>query len=262
MATEAPVAPAQEQTPTTPAQQVSQQPAQEQAPVEQPAPQAPSIGDPQQPAQEPPASTDDGGKVTYEPTGDAALDVALSFVGSLGISSEHPAMRATASGDFSLIEAHLATMGDKAQGWQQMVQLAKDAYQRNETARTEAAAKTQQVVHAVAGSPDAWNTIVAWASENATADEKQQINAMFDAGPVQARAAAVLLKQQYDKAAGTVVNPANPVRKGASGSTTQSQESLSPAEYAAEVRKLHAQLGPRMEQSQEYAALRSRLRAR
>lgn len=233
------------------------------APAADPAP-APVI-DPKLSAEPAPANpqaaaADPAGEaetVSYDKTGDVGLDMALDFVGKLGIKSDHPAMAATATGDFSLIKAHLASMGDKAQGWEQFVALAEASYTRQtQEAETQAKAISAAVV-AVAGTPEAWAAIKDWASKNATADEKSAINAMFDAGPVQARAAAIMLRDLHAKAAGTTVNPKSAVRKDASADTVTTG-ALNQREYAAEVRKLHAKLGTRMEQSQEYAALRQR----
>lgn len=235
------------------------------APAAAPAP-APvvetTLGDPAAPAATPatpeaPAPAT-GETVAYDPTGDVGLDIALGFVGKLGIAADHPAMQATATGDFSLIKAHLATMGDKAQGWEQMVALAEASFTRTSAAAADTKAKVSAAVVQVAGSADTWNTIKSWASANATPDEKAQINSMFDAGPVSARAAAILLKDAYSKANGTVVEPKSAVNNGASGAASATAGPLSPKQYAAEVRELHNKLGTRMETSSEYAALRRR----
>ncbi len=169
-------------------------------------------------------------------------------------------MQATATGNFDLISAHLATLGDKARGWEQMVALAKDAYDRSETAKAETAQKVSDAVVQVAGNAETWAEIRNWAAKNADPDEKAAINAMFDAGPVQARAAAVMLKNLYQAAGGTVVNPKSATRDGAGGQPT-SQGPLSAKDYSNEVRALHAKLGTRMETSPEYAALRQRYAA-
>jgi hypothetical protein len=198
--------------------------------------------------------------VTYETTGDAGLDVALSFVGNLGIGPEHPAMVATAKGDFSLIEAHLATLGDKATGYQQMVQLAKDAYGRSEATKAATAQKVSAAVLAVAGGQEQWDAVKAWAGKEASPEEKTALNAMFDAGPVQARAAAMLLTTMYRDASGTTVNPKKAVGQGSAGTQVPSDGPLNPREYHAAVQQLRTTLGSRMDASPEYAALRARLR--
>lgn len=248
-----------------------QVPAQGQQP--QPAPQVPADpaaapAAPAAPLVEPPkvevdqvASEDLGdGTVAYQPTGDAALDVALGFIGNLGIDGTDPAVVAAANGEFALLEAKLATLGDKAQGWQQMVNLAKDAYQRAQVRFKDHVEKTDKAILGVVQSADNWNAIKAWAASNATPEEKAAVNAMIDAGPVQARAAATLLLNAYRKATGTVINPASPTRTNASGEApTDNGGKLSPREYSQAVADLHRKLGSRMESSPEYRALRQRL---
>lgn len=240
------------------------------APAASPAPAAAPVKlDEQTPTPSPtptptPAPADTGGDpapITYDPTGDTALDVALSFVGKLGISMEHPAMQATATGDFSLIKAHLATMGDKAAGWEQMVALAEGSYTRTSEAQAATATAVATAVHAVAGSPEAWAEVKAWASTKATPEEKADLNAMFDAGPRQARAAAMMIMEAYSKATGTVTKPASAVKQGTAGVGNNSTGKLSARDYHGEVRALRGKFANdvSMAQSPEYAALRQRL---
>jgi len=252
------------------AQTPEQQGQQQQAPANQQQAQEPAqVIDPkldaqqQQPTQTPAQSEAPAGDapIEYEPTGYPGLDVALGFVGKLGIGLDHPAMQATSTGDFSLIKAHLATMGDKAQGWEQMVALAEEAYQQNETKKTETAQKVSAAVISVAGSPEAWNEMKAWAQANADQAEKDAINAMFDAGPIQARMAAMYIAEAYRKAPGNTVKPNSALRQTAgAGQAVNSNAPLTPGEYAAAVRDLRGKLGNRMDASPEYAALRARLR--
>lgn len=212
------------------------------------------------PAAAPAAAPASETPISYEPTGDTGLDVALNFVGNLGIAQDHPAMLATETGDFSLIKAHLATMGDKARGWEQMVALAEQAHERHAAAALDTATKVAAACVAVAGGEAQWAAIQAWATKNADPAEKVQINAMFDTGPVGARAAVTLLRDAYSKANGTVVKPDAATREVSAGaSTVPDTGKLSPREYGAEVRKLHQKLGNRMDQSHEYAVLRARL---
>lgn len=218
----------------------------------------PLVAPPSAVVDEVPSNTGDDGVVTYEETSDAGLNVALAFVGKMGIAGNDPAMVAAANGNFSLIEAQLATLGDKAQGWQQMVALAKEAFARSETMAVEASAAIDKAVVAVVGSAENWKAISTWAAGTATPEEKASINAMLDAGPFQARAAASILLEAYSKAKGTIVNPAS-VSRNASGDTVQTNTKLTPREYHAQVGELHRKLGSRMEASPEYRALQSRL---
>lgn len=240
---DAPASPAQ--TPVTPT-----------TPEPKPAPVKidPAPNQPEAPTSEP----GDNGEVIYEPTGDVRLDVALEFIGRLGIGSDHQAMQAAIKGDLSLLKATLATMGDKARGWEQMVALAEQANVDAAKAADELAAKVQQAVHSVAGGEAQWSTALAWAAKNATPEEKTALNAMFDAGPVQARAAAMAIMDAYGKAGGTVVNPANPTKNLSGTSPAATNSALSPRDYAAAVRDLRAKLGNRMDASPEYATLRAR----
>ena len=201
----------------------------------------------------------EGGAIEYEPTGDPALDVALSYLGGLGFAGDSDAMQRAAKGDFTLLEAQLAVMGDKARGYERMVALAKSAYAASETQRTEVLKKTEGAIVQVVGSVEEWKAITTWAAANADPEEKAAINKMIDAGPVQARAAASLLLSAYQKAQGTKVTPAPAVRDAA-GSVVISQGPLSSKDYATAVRELHQKLGNRMEGSQEYADLQRRYR--
>jgi hypothetical protein len=196
--------------------------------------------------------------ISFEPTGDSGLDVALSFVGALGIAGDHPAMVAAGDGNFDLISAHLAAMGDKARGYQQYIQLAKDAHGRITAAATAEAEKVTAAVHAIAGGATEWGLILAHAAANGSPEEKAQLNELFDSGMMGARAAAKLLTDTYRAAKGTVVNPASATR-GQSGNVADTTNGpLSNREYHAAVQALHRQLGNRMDASPEYAALRAR----
>lgn len=205
------------------------------------------------------SETGEDGSIQYAPTGDAALDVALDFIGRVGIAGDDPVIAAAAKGDFSLLEARLATIGDKAQGWQQMVNLAKDAYTRSQAKYGEQIKATDAAIIAVVESPENWTAIKNWAAANADPEEKAAINKMIDAGPVQARAAATLLLQAYKKATGTVINPANPTRNASGVPVADGNGKLTSREYSNKVAELHRKLGSRMESSPEYKALRGRL---
>lgn len=199
-------------------------------------------------------------EVQFDATGDPGLDVALGFMGKLGLSAEHPAMAAAINGDFGMLKATLATMGDKSRGWEQMVALGEDAFARQAAKATELATKTTAAVHSIAGGEAQWNAVQSWAKDNASPEEKAEINKLFDSGIFGARAAALLLTDKYRTATGTVVQPGNALRPGASTTPTDSNARLSAPEYAAAVRVLHQKMGNAMDASPEYAALRARLR--
>lgn len=196
--------------------------------------------------------------VSYQPTGDAGLDLALDYIGNLGLGPDHPAVVAAADGAFEKLEATLEAMGDKAKNSDKYVALAKAAYQRtaDQTAATEAAVKATVVE--VAGGSEQWEAIKKWSGQNADPDEKAAINEMLKSGPVQARAAAALLLNAYNSASGTVVTPKSVVKDDTVPNTPTTNGALSPQDYQAEVRKLRGQMGFRMEGSEEYKALQSR----
>ncbi len=235
-------APAQEQTPTPPV--VTE------GTITPPAPELPTL-----------QSEQEDGETTFEysPTGNAGLDVALAFVGSLGFGGETPAMQAAATGDFSILEAQLAALGDKAKGWERMVTLAKDAFEQSKSAAAAKASASEQAILSVVGGTEEWDAIKQWAAKNATPEEKAEINRLVDGGPVSARAAATLLRDTYRKATGTVVLPKNAAPNAGNTPAAADNSRLSRAEYGKEVRALYAKLGSRMEGSQEYAALQKRL---
>lgn len=245
--------PAGTEQPTTPAAPAAapetQAPAQEQPSLVTP-PAAPNALDSGEP--------DAAGVVEYAPTGNPALDVSLTFFGSLGLGASDPAIASAAKGDFTVLEAKLAVMGDKAQGWQQMVALAKQAYTDSANKVAENQKKIDAAILAVAQSKENWSAVVAWAAKNADPAEKAEINRMIDAGPVQARAAATLLLEAYKKATGTAINPRDPAGN-ASGVSEISGGPLNARDYANAVADLHRKLGSRMEGSAEYRALQRRL---
>jgi hypothetical protein len=197
--------------------------------------------------------------VEYEATGDPGLDLALAFVGNLGIGTDHPAMKAAMAGDYTLIEYTLAQMGDKAKGWENHVALAKAADAKAAEGREATATATKAACEKAAGGAQAWTDIQKWAAENADAEEKAAINQLFDSGPVGARLVATALKVMFAQAKGTVITPADPTR-GVSGTNANTNAALSPREYHAEIQSLKQRLGRGFETSDEYAALGRRLR--
>lgn len=198
------------------------------------------------------------GVVSYEPTGDVGMDMALSFVGKLGLGMDHPAMAATLQNDFGPLRAFLATLGDKATGWEAMVNLAEDRNKAFGEKAATAAKAINTAVSSVLG--ESQKDILAWASKAATPEEKRSINAMLRADPVQARAAAATLLQAYQAAGGTVVTPASAVRDPSGGNPDkQSLGRIGNKEFAVEAGKLSRRFGPAYQKTPEYAALSRRL---
>lgn len=222
-------------------------------------PAAPSAAAPPAP---PPATPGGDEPIVYAPTGDAGLDLALKFVGDRGLDVDHPAMRAAENGDFSLIKAYLASMGDKAQGWEQYVALAEKAVAGKAEAAAAQVAKTTQIVHDAVGGPEAWGQIQAWAKDNADPDERSAINDAFAKGGFIAKAVAEKLANLHRNATGTVVKPAEAVRGGNPSVTANSNTLLNPREYAAAVQELARRVGAnKIDDHPEYAALKLRARA-
>ena len=220
------------------------------APAALPAPAAEVIG------AEPAAAVDTG--VAYKETGDPGLDVALNFIGSMGLGPDHAAVIAAVDGDFTLLNATLEAMGDKAKGYQQFIALAKASHERAavETAATQTAVTA--AVNEAAGGADQWAAVKAWAGANADPAEKDAINAMLSAGPLQARAAAIMLAGLYADAGGTTVPPRTAASPNASPAANASG-ALSPADYATALRELRSGLGGRdLDSSPQYAALKAR----
>lgn len=202
----------------------------------------------------------DGSRFDYRETGDPALDTALAYIGDRGLGPDHPAVIDAVDGKFERLEAVLEALGDKAPGWQRIVALAKDAHLRSADKQAKTQTSITSAVHEAAGSAENWDAIKAWAGQNADPAEKAEINAMLTAGPLQARAAALLLQGLYNGAGGTTVNPDQVVVPNAGGAPNANSGALSRHEYAEAVRALRTQLGSRMDDSQEYAALRARAR--
>jgi len=199
-----------------------------------------------------------GEAVTYQPTGDANLDLALAFVGKHGLGPEHPAIVAATQGDFGQLKALLAEKG--VPGYEAYVALAEKGYQDNLAREAEKVQAIRQIVVQAAGDEATWNETLAWASANAEPDEKEAVNAALSQGGVVAEAMAAFLVNQYHSATGTTYAPAAPVVKpeAARGAANPSGGALSPVEYGKAVAELRRTRGETFEQSPEYRALQVR----
>src|SRR5574337_623418 len=185
--TQAPGAPALPEGVPAPAQQGTQPPAgapvaptQGQPPAQAPAAAPAPVALDGAPADDKVPNPDTSNTYSYEPTGDAGLDYALNFIGQQGYGDAHPAVIAATKGDFSLIEAELATKN--VPGAAQVVALAKQAYERHaqETAKQEA--ELSAFAAQAAGSAETWAVVRAWAAQEATPQEKAQVNAALAQG--------------------------------------------------------------------------------
>ena len=195
----------------------------------------------------------------YEPTGDAGLDYALDFIGKLGYSDAHPAVRAAITGDFSLIRAELSTRG--VQGADAVVKLAEDAHARFAAKESEQAQVLQSYAHEAAGGEQNWDVVRAWASKEATPAEKADVNAALAKGGMVAKAMIRELVHLY-KQSNTLPQDGKAVSKTA-GTPASNATPLTAQAYAQAVDELYRKLGPGATNSPEYAQLqKQRLAAR
>ena len=206
------------------------------------------------------AELNDNSAAEYEPTGDVGLDMALAFVGKAGISSDHPAMVAAQTGDFSILKATLAAKG--VPGWEQFVALGESAYTKSTAANAEKATRDRAAVEAIVGGPEEWKAIQTWAGANATPAEKAEINALLNAGGLAAKGAVKYLMDVYAAANNVVREPKEAVSSNAGrasgASVAAAAGPLDARGYAAAVQELSVKLGGRMEDSKEYATLQQR----
>lgn len=254
-------APAPAQQGTQPPAGAPAAPAQGQPPAQTPAAAPAPVALDGAPAEDKVPNPDTSNTYSYEPTGDAGLDYALNFIGQQGYGDAHPAVIAATKGDFSLIEAELATKN--VPGAAQVVALAKQACERHaqETAKQEA--ELASFAATAAGSAENWAVVRAWAAQEATPQEKAQVNAALSQGGIIAQGVITQLVNLYSqkftlaKTAAAVASP-NAVPQPGSAS-----EPMTAQRYAQAVEALRQKLGNRTEDSAEYAALQSqRLAAR
>lgn len=195
----------------------------------------------------------------FEPSGNPALDVALEFFQGHGFGPDHPAILAAEEGNFALLEAHLAVLGDKAKGSDRFVAIAKEALtSMQETAKAKATEQRKLVADSVGGE-ERWKAIQEWASANAEPHEREAVNKALSAGGIAAKAMAQYLANLHDSAPGTTVKPKDPVP--AQVQTAPTVEPLSRQDYSAAVARLAAKIGGNLDGHPEYVALQQRREA-
>ena len=194
----------------------------------------------------------------FEKTGDTGLDVALDFASKHGYTPDNPLIIAASNGDWSLLEADLATKG--VAGYKEMLELGKKGFSNLVEQETKRVQEIQNSALSVFnGDMEYFNKVKEFASKNADAKEKAEFNAMFEAGPVQARAAMVLLKQAYDSASGTTVRPASAVQENTNVSGYSQGGGLSRAEFTQALIDLSNKIGSHnLNNSPEFKALQQR----
>ena len=198
---------------------------------------------------------------TYDPTGDAGLDYALNFVGKLGYGDTHPAIIAAQQGDFSLIRAELATKG--VAGSDAVLALAEQAYTRFAAEDAKKSEELAGFAAQAAGSAENWAVVRAWAAQEATPQEKAQVNAALSQGGLVAQGVISQLVTLYQQKHTLPKDAADVAKPGEAGTAAPSNEPMTAKAYAQAVEALRQKLGNRTEDSPEYAALQSqRLAAR
>ena len=255
----APVAPPPAIEVEAPAPAPGQPPATPPATPPAPAP-APAVllGDTAEPVT---PNADTTNEFTYDPTGDAGLDYALNFVGKLGYGDTHPAIIAAQKGDFSLIRAELATKG--VAGSDAVLALAEQAYTRFAAEDAKKSEELAGFAAQAAGSAENWAVVRAWAAQEATPQEKAQVNAALSQGGLVAQGVINQLVTLYQQKHTLPKDAADVAKPGAAGTAAPSNEPMTAKAYAQAVEALRQKLGNRTEDSREYAALQSqRLAAR
>ena len=254
----APVAPAATPPATPPAAPTAGQPP---AGVATPAPPAPGVLLDAPGAVTPAPNPDTSNEFAYDPTGDAGLDYALNFVGKLGYGDTHPAIQAAQKGDFSLIRAELATKG--VAGSDAVLALDEQAYTRFAAEDAKKSEELAGFAAQAAGSAENWAVVRAWAAQEATPQEKAQVNAALAQGGLVAQGVISQLVNLYQQKHTLPKDAAAVAKPGEAGTAAPSNEPMTAKAYAQAVEALRQKLGNRTEGSPEYAALQSqRLAAR
>lgn len=196
------------------------------------------------------------GTVTFTPTGNIGMDLALEYFGKLGFKLEDAELDQAGKGNFTYLEAKLATLGDKAKGAERYVALAKQA-QAEIAAKMNAGYEARRaVVYETVGGEEEWKKISAFAQANAEPEELAEIKTALQAGGKVARLMAQELQSLYLKSNPT--RNAQSVTNGAQA-TAPAQGALSLTTYKQELNELVAKVGvTRLQDSAEYAQLRQR----
>lgn len=213
-----------------------------------PAPAAPAAA---------PVAPPEPAAVAFAETGDPGLDFALGFLGKLGIGPELPEMQAALSGDFGLLAAKLATMGDKAKGHEQVLALAKQSYERQSSAAQAKVAEATRAVHEAVGGEETWNAIKTWAAESIPEEDRTAISAVLKAGGPAAAIVAEGLRARYAAQPGATVRGAGVVADGARLAPSATAAGLTAKEFTQAVATLARRVGD-VDGHPEYKALQAR----
>ena len=188
-------------------------------------------------------------------TENPAVSVALGFLKEHGINVTDDAFQlAEFEGDFSLLKAVLAQKG--ATGANEMLGILEKAVTEYHAECERVEQENDKLIRELLG--EHTEDILAWASDNASDEEKAVINSLFEAGGLYTRAAAMLLNSAYSGASNVTVHAHNPVKVPASPDFSQP---LSARDYAQEVNKLAQKYKGDPRGTAEYAALTARREA-
>ena len=220
-------------------------------PVVAPVVAAPVVA-PVTPPATPPASASDA--VTFEPTGDAGLDLAMDFFGKLGLSLDSPEMQEAGNGNFSYLEAKLASLGEKAAGSAQYLALAKEAQSRLSAQSKAQYEERRKTVHDAVGGEENWKELQTYINANAEPAELEIVRTALAQGGIVATAVAKHLHEMFLAAPGSTSAPANAVQNLP---VPDNGAGLTLAGYRQELSTLVAKIGSqRLDGSPEYSALR------
>lgn len=222
---------------------------------------APQIAAPAIPDAPLDAKAGEGDIVVYDDVGDPGMNLALGFIGKLGIKPTDPEMVEAGKGNFAFLKAKLATLGDKATGWEQYVAIGEASYAN---AVKEGEAKTGAINAAIGTVCDkpTLDKVLAFAAANASPEEKAYFNEQLARDPLAARLAAAELLRLYQASPGTQLDPA-PVTTALPGNLSEGASApLTRREYTQQVDAIAKRVGgSNLESSPEYQALNRRFAA-
>lgn len=211
----------------------------------------------EQPQRTEPAAPSEPSVTGYTETGDHGVDLAGKFFAKSGIAEDSPEVQEALRGNWSYLEAKLASLGKKAEGWEQYLAIAKQGVERLQQAHNSTIEARSKVVFEAVGGEEEFNKISAWAKANGTPEELAEFKRGFAAGGVVAQATALFLQSQYLAASNTTQEPKSPVQQVAN--VTQQSGPMTRQQYAQEVAKLRAEVGDhKMDSDPRYHALRQR----
>lgn len=213
------------------------------------------------------SAAQDGDSFTYEATGNDMLDIALDYVGKLGFGPTHPAMKAAGEGNWLLLEAEIAKLGDKAKGGDKFIAIAQKAIADEQTQATEHATKTRALcVSTFGGTEEQFDGMMKWMTTQAnegkiTKEERDDLNRMLARGGFQAQTATQAIAAVYAKAGGVTITPAKTSGEAAAVNGADNGERFTSKSWAALNREMRAKYGANFEQRPEYKAAEQRARA-